>query len=720
MRISLSAAMLSALYAGLLGCSKSSGGVPDAGPSTCQVSIDCPALKDGDGGSRAQVCISQICVPTCANAGQCTSGQVCEDGICAPPACGTAGECGPGQLCSGGTCQTAPVASDVASCSIAPGYAVVSQGKAVQLAAVVKNAAGAAIPFTATWSATGAGSVSAAGLVTSSAAGDIDVTANAGGKTCAGKVVAYAANTTAGTVRVVVINQFDKKPVAGATVVLDTTATKTTTDAQGVASFAGVAAGAHSAHVFADGYDYVSIVNTTNIDILAPLFPYSETTNRSGFAGRLLPKCPQSNPNCGEQTFADLAVQGEALHLAFFGSAIPSSPIDIGITTLIGQLRPVAITLAGRTINVDLPSGLVIGVQDTMFDTEKYTIYSEAGMSALWGLGGNLNLTAVLQALSPILQGGTTNIDAGALLAQLLPLVGKLQAGQIVGTTPPPNATPPTFTSLSVPLNTALRLRTTLKLPDLPKQDGEFLGAAAAIGGLRAYPIGFVPTGLTAGLSATDTAGKNTAKTVDPTCDPAAANCATSKLPMRLAPGNNGLQGAPWSFSILAANLAGLSLGGTGGGSNSVSLSALIKNVDQITYVAPPGDGQVIDLTGRGFMALPASTATTLTRTSRTVAIPADADPTTKFYRVGVENKASLNWNLYLPSNGAAQNIVLPNPADVGKTDPMADPNATALLLATSLTGGATFNDVAGFGAVTLDQLHSSIDAFTLVTVKIQ
>jgi hypothetical protein len=63
----------------------------------------------------------------------------------------------------------------------------------------------------------------------------------------------------------------------------------------------------------------------------------------------------------------------------------------------------------------------------------------------LWGLGGNLNLTAVLSELSPILNGGTSNIDVGALLAQLLPLVDKLQAGQVVGVQVPANGDSPTF-----------------------------------------------------------------------------------------------------------------------------------------------------------------------------------------------------------------------------------------------------------------------------------
>src|SRR5882672_9824956 len=140
-----------------------------------------------------------------------------------------------------------------------------------------------------------------------------------------------------------------------------------------------------------------------------------------------------------------------------------------------------------------------------------------------------------------------------------------MQAGQVVGVEAPPNGANATFEARQVPLNTPLRLRATLKLPDLPKQDGKYLGGAVALGGSLAYPLGFVPLGLTAGLAQKDSAGENTAKVLDPSCDTSAgtAACATSKLLMRVAPLSNGLEAQKWGFVALAANLSGLSLPGT-------------------------------------------------------------------------------------------------------------------------------------------------------------
>ena len=725
---SLAAAAVCLGLSSLLACS--SGGTtnnpPDSGPTTCSTSFDCSPLRDSDGGTRPQVCIASACVPTCNSNAQCSNGQVCEDGICNAPGCGSAADCGTAQICSGGSCTSAPAASQVSTCELTPNPAVVAQGKTVQISAVAKSA-GKAVAFSAfTWSATGPGTVDTHGVVSATGAGAITVTATAGTTTCTGTVNAYAASATG--LRVVVINTFDKKPVQNANVVLSSAANaKVQTDANGVATFATPGAGPHAIHVFVTGYDYFSLVGTTNTDVLVPLQPSVAANTRSGFQGTM-----------NAAAFAPLNVPGESVHLAFFGSAIPGSPIDIGVQTLLGNLRPVTITLAGQTQSLNLPSGLVLGVSDNLFQTEQYKVYAEPGERILWGFGGNLNLTSVVGALGPVLSGGTSNIDVGALLTQLLPLVGKLQAGQVVGVQAPANGANPTFTSTAIPLNTQLRLRTTVKMPTLPKQDGKFLGGAVALGGSLSYPMGFVPQGLTAGLSNKDSAGNPTGVVLDPTCDTSggAAACATGKMPMRVAPMNNGLEGQPWGFVALAANLSSLALPGSGTATTTgIGLSGLVKPVSAVNYVAPPADGQTIDMStnatggAKAFMNLPATDSSTLTKTTRTVVIPAPADTSAKFVRVGVQAHNGLNWNIWMPANAAATSVVLPNPNTVvtpAMQDPLADSTAadnssggpTGLLLNVSLTNPA-FTDVSGFGNTNLDQLGANVDAFTLITVKI-
>jgi hypothetical protein len=711
------------LCLGLLACAKGAsndGGTPDAGSTACNSGFDCSPLRDGDGGVRTQVCIEHKCVPTCSSNAQCSASNVCEDGVCTAPGCGSASDCGAGQICSGGSCTPAFTSAQVGSCEVTPNPAVVAKGK-VQLAAIAKDRSGKAIPFSGfTWNATGAGTVTSGGLVSGSGAGPITVTATAGNSaSCSASVASYGDGPAAGTLRVVVINEFSKRPVEGATVLLG--GSKITTGANGVAIFAAAGAGPYDVHVFASSYDYFSILGAPNNDVLVPLMPNVAGGTRSGFKGTM-----------GAADFAPLNIPNESVHLAFFGSGVPGSPIDIGVQTLIGQLRPVTIMVAGQTRTVPLPSGLVLGISDNMFGTQEYKIYAEPGKRVLWGIGGNLNLTSVVGALGPLVSGGTANIDVGSLLAQILPLVGKLQAGQVVGVEAPPNGANATFETRQVPLNTPLRLRATLRLPDLPKQDGKYLGGAVALGGSLAYPLGFVPLGLTAGLAHKDPAGENTAKVLDPTCDTSAgaAACATSKLPMRVAPLSNGLEGQKWGFVALAANLSGLSLPGTAtSGSTTLGLSGLVKARDEVRYLAPPADGDAVELGGRPFMNLPNANSATLTRATREVVVPASADPSAKFVRVGVQAHSGLNWNIWRPVTGGT--IHLPDPTLLGVTgliDPLADTTAadsssggpSSLLLHVSLPATTAFADVSGFGNVTLDQLGATVEAFTLISVKVQ
>src|SRR5437763_15973349 len=127
-----------------------------------------------------------------------------------------------------------------------------------------------------------------------------------------------------------------------------------------------------------------------NTDLLVPLTRWSP-----------LLSLPYIQGTMGAAYFANLSAQGESLHVAFFGSSIPGSPLDISVPTLLGALSPVT----------NLPSGLVIGKGQNMF-TDQYNIYAPAGKRVLWGLGGNLS-----PAAAPLLAGNARNID----LDQVLP-----------------------------------------------------------------------------------------------------------------------------------------------------------------------------------------------------------------------------------------------------------------------------------------------------------
>src|SRR5437868_6898493 len=177
---SIAAALCCSAFFALAGCSSgNNGGKPDASVA-CATSSDCHSFTDPDGGTRPQVCISQVCTPVCNVSAQCSGGQVCEDGTCTAPGCGSVADCGNGQICSGGSCTAAHQASEVSSCDVTPNPAVVDKGKKTSLSVVAKNSAGKVVAFSGfTLTSTAGATVDSSGVVTGVAAGAATLTASA-------------------------------------------------------------------------------------------------------------------------------------------------------------------------------------------------------------------------------------------------------------------------------------------------------------------------------------------------------------------------------------------------------------------------------------------------------------------------------------------------------------------------------------------------------------
>ncbi len=699
---------------------------PDAGPA-------CATLADCAGG---QVCLNAQCVPFCHATADCPATQVCEEGICLAPACGSDSQCASGQSCLNSKCSISPGATQVAHCDLTPNPAEVRVGASnptVQLKALAQDSGGRGMAYGKyTWSVPGGpGTVDQSGLVTGTAAGEITVSAavTGGTATCTSTIHSYGAQTL-GALRVTVINIDSKEPVAGAQVLVGASIKVTGPD--GVASFANET-GTLDVHVFASGYGYTSFIQTNAKDVLVPLTPYIAATRRSGFTGHM---CDQrtgpSDTVCPpEGDFSRLAGQGEAVHLAFFGSSIPNSLLDLSVDTLLGTSHSVNITLGGSNITKELPYGLVLGVGSNLFGTQDYRAFVDPGKRAIWGLGGNINLASVVTALGPVLSGSSGgNIDIGSLLPQVLPLLGKLQAGALVDVqaSPPAAGGPGTFAPVAVPLNTPLRLRVQAKSPDLPMLDGKYLDGALVVAGAMDYPVGFLPLGLTAGLSAKDPNKANTARVLDPTCDPSGgpAACATSILPFKMAPPNNGAEGSKYGVALLALNFDGLSPGSTA----RVAVSGLIQTLDKIDYVAP-GAAAVNVPFPEPYLNLPATASISIAKTGRQLTIGAPADARAQIFRFELENNARLAWNIWIsPAAAAGGAITLPDPSAsaIGLTDPFADAadasgkiaGPSARLLSLKLTTAVTAEQLETFGGpVGLDQIGTNLSAFTALQVPV-
>src|SRR6185369_3021501 len=253
----------------------------------------CGLMAAGAAPARAQSCLT---------AADCSSGQVCEDGICMAPACGSNSDCGAGQICSGGACVAAPTASSVASCDVTPNPVPVEAGSTVALKALARDAAGRGLPFAGfTWSASGgSATVNSNGVVTGAGTGVTTITASAGNSaSCTAAVTTFPA-IAAGQLRVVVINADTKLPIPSAVVVVDGATLSSTTDLQGQVT-AAVGSGPHDVHVFAAAHDYVSILHTTNTDLLVPLSPWAPLASRPYFQGTM-----------SAADFANLSAQGES------------------------------------------------------------------------------------------------------------------------------------------------------------------------------------------------------------------------------------------------------------------------------------------------------------------------------------------------------------------------------------------------------------------------
>ena len=710
----LTAAVLLLCSVALTACASGTGTPADAGCTgpgcPCSTARDCSQ-------TTPQVCVggtTKVCVIVCSKSSDCSNGNVCEDGSCTSPGCGGPSDCAGGQICTNGSCGSQ--VSTVGSCVITPNPAVVHAGAKLNFLALVKDGSGNTVPFSPIAWSTSSGTIDNAGVLTAAApsagaTGTTTVKATAGGQTCTSTVTTYAAATD--PLRVVVVDAHTKKPVAGAFVVIGsgpwTTDTKKTTDASGVAIFANAGASPRDVHAFAADHNYASYIGVGGADLLITLQPYVALSNRSGFKGTIT-----------SADFATLNQKDQIVHLAFFGSGVANSILDFSLDTLVGPLRHVVIKLAGDH-PVDLPSGLVIGVGDDLFNTGDYTMYAEPGKRILWGLGGNVEFAAVLKAAGPLLSGGTANIDVGALLPQLLPLLGKLQAGSVVGVEAGPNAATPTFETKPVALNTPLRLRATVKSPDLPTVDGKYVDGVIALAGAAAYPMGFVPLGLTAGLSHKDTTtGPNTAKVDDPSCDPkGTVACNTSNLPFQLAATNNGMEGNPYGVVLLALNFGGLTPGATTG----IAVSGIVKLQSEIKYTPTDATPPIIDFGTRAFMSLPNSKMITFSKATRKLVVNSDADASTQIYRFELENGSRLNWNVWMDKAGASGRTVFlidPKTVDATLVDPLADKPTGRMVGIVTSDPSQNYAKLTGFGDITLDNIGNSLQAFSVIAITLQ
>lgn len=656
------------------GCPPADDGGPEPTPSDgCASSRDCDSGfacdKENDGDDVPATSDPEgVCVRvSCTADNQCDAGEKCEirRGICI-----NANTCNPGDpdACptEGDVCKyidgtpTCAAPTDPNGCELSPSVGYVAAGGIIGFEGVGVDASNKLVAHSTFSYAASAGTFEGAAFTAPATAGDVTVTATAnGGAQCTALVKVYAP-IAADALRVVLIDQNTRQPIAGAKVAarVDGANVEGETGPDGSFTFPG-AGDATSVSVFpaghqwhtlidppADSVIYTAAVQTTPVvDGVKGTFDFSKLTNGDG-----------------------------DIKLGLAGMAINSSITDLNFTTIVGETVPTVIDIDGLTPDggqeVPLPEGLVIGLGTTDFKGEYVALSDKPGQSVAWALGGKVKLSEIGPIISSVT--GSDNLDFGSILAAVLPFFGKFDHAIATGieVNPAPRAAGSTagFDDVTMTPNTLLVLSAEYNMPTLPCAPGAFgttgctediflltVGEGEAVvetvvtacppeaPGETCEPIapftsgavvlagsivpgqGLVPLGLSAGLDVVTTGG---------TADGVAGqkDRADGKILLDYAPPHDGIEGNLYGTVAIALDI------------NQVSAADLGASILMQVSRELPEAGN--NFNGNTFLQSQGGTFTP--GSSFTLAKKGSAD----FYRVNLDDGGEQEWNVWF--DGAA------------------------------------------------------------------
>ncbi len=298
------------------------------------------------------------------------------------------------------------------------------------------------------------------------------------------------------------------------------------TDALGVAEFV-VEGDPPPITVFADGFDFVTLVGLGTLDVHVPLTPRSDDALVAGFTGAV--------------SFDEVTSQG-GLELGLAGASISGGLTHLGFAQLVGELFNVSVNAGPLSQDIPLPGGLVLSAEVPIVGRleikDRYHAVSGPGLRVGWAFAGRIDVGVLIG----LVQGGG-GFDAGTVLATLLPFFDSFQHGLRVaeelralprrpdeddldgdGDTDELVPDYDRFPVLDNEPTFDQQLRLGVTLPELPAG-----GTALLFAGVEVEEVGFVPMGVTAAT-------------------------APGPLPMRLAPPYGGLEaGEPVVFALAGA-----------------------------------------------------------------------------------------------------------------------------------------------------------------------
>jgi hypothetical protein len=707
----------------------------------CGGGVICDKSNDGDDIPAAEDPLGVCVRVSCLNDSQCGEAEKCDirRGLCipenlcdpgAPDACPTAGEkC---QYVAGiPTCAAPPAAAE---CIVTPALAYVSVGGTLQFEGVGTLADGKLAPHTTfTWAAS-AGAISATGVFTPAAAGQVTITGTTanGGATCT--ATAKVAPAVSGTdLRITVIDIGTRQPVANVPVAARVAGENRDgqTDQSGSFTFTGGAA-ADSVSAFPQNHQWHTIVDPQN-DVVV----YTASTVNADFVDGVK----------GTFNFDKVKTRGD-IKLGIAGGGINAAITDLNFNTLIGDFVPTTIELSGITdgpTEVELPEGLIIGLGQDDFKGEYAALSDKAGPGIAWALAGRVPLSKVGSIISSV-SGGGEDLDFGAILGAVLPFFATFDHAIVTGLDFTPAARTngdPNFEELTIAPNTLLALSAEYSTPRLPCAPGAFgtgscdqdiflltegpaedetitvvttcpsplpagatceptapfTSGAVLLSGVIVPGQGLVPLGLSAGL---DVVGDEDADGVMAQSGDYAPPPGTVLLDY--APPHDGVEGNLYVTVAIALDINQISSADDLGASIITKISRRLAAEDN-TFTSG-------FLESQGGTFVPGESLTVQKKGS-----------TADFYRVNFDDNGELEWNVWFEGSEASPTITIDNLAQHSAVNVSArtvHADVQAFTLGTGYDGAAPedFGDLFSFSGTNIDNLLYYLGAWSSESCK--
>lgn len=492
---------------------------------SCIPKVNCETAADCD---ENQACTDMVCepLPRCVGDRNCDQNEICERGFCrervtctedesicpeseaciggrcVPSGCRGVDDCDSDERCLGGECVPAGVPDVVRVIILTPGRGI-SPGMTIELQAVGLNARGQIVTSDGfDWASSSplldnqgqgrflAGMESGEALITASFDGE------EGRITSEPVRFVILPSAPMGIASVRVTDPLGQ-PVAGALVV--TPSARAQTDPGGIAEFAMLEDEVGQlVSVFADGFDYMSVVMADCDQVLVPLVPRTDLSIAAGLEGVV--------------NFDSIVSEGE-LETSLTGTAVTGGILGLSLERLIGSIFYGRVSFFGNDFDLPLPGGLTLAGQIPIIGQldlkNRFYITTDPGLRFVWSFAGRLDFQTIA---SFVRRGG--GVDLGEVLTAVLPFfetfshglrtLSNVQAVPTIQDTDDLDGDDNTSEQradylgnpeLTMTPTISQDLRVQVSLPDNLEEIGE---VALLFMGAELPEVGFVPLGVTA------------------------------------------------------------------------------------------------------------------------------------------------------------------------------------------------------------------------------